>query len=79
MPDGSTNFTVVPASGDAARDASPAHILRREQVAGRSGSRSAGKNELVSRKARPFVGLKHAVAESVLLGQSEIGRNVGWH
>ena len=30
------------------------------------------------RKAGSLVGLEHAVAESVLLGQCEVGLNVGW-
>ena len=32
----------------------------------------------MSRKAWTFVGLKHAVAKRVLLGQREVGLNVGW-
>ena len=32
----------------------------------------------MSGKAWALVGLKHAVAESVLLGQREVGLNIGW-
>ncbi len=42
------------------------------------GSRSTGNDELVSREAGALIGLKHPIAERVLLGQSEIRLNVGW-
>src|SRR5208337_647993 len=61
-----------------ARNASTAHVLGGEKIAGGSGRRSAGKNELVRGKAGALVGLKHAIAEGVLLGQSEVRLNAGW-
>src|SRR5580704_17945495 len=53
-------------------------IPRGKEWAGRSGGRSTGNDELVRRKAWTFVGLEHAVAECVLLGQGEVRRNIGW-
>ena len=52
-------------------------IFGGEKRAGCRGGRSTGNDELVSGKARALVGLKHAIAERVLLGQSEIRLNIG--
>src|SRR6266852_1084383 len=74
--------SVTPCVGRVARF----RILRRKQVAPGTGtrkrltawSRCPGNDELMSRKAGPLISLEHAVGERVLLGQSEVGLNVGW-
>src|SRR5579864_7741553 len=66
------NHTLIRRSS-ASRVKHKERVLRSKQLAGRSGSRCAGNDELVRGKAWSLIGLEHAIPECVLLGEREVG------